>query len=504
MNKYSCVLFFFLFVGHIGFTQNLINQYTVDESTLFEPYTSGPNYYAGEFQIFFDNLFSQLNEPISDLSPILNVHRLTYRIETVSFPFRIPTFNEANSYSRWLGLPNSNSFDEEPSADLPDLRSNTFFNFNGSLNSPFKCYVDYSGEEQANTAFGSYSSSSSFPGTLLSGLYANGGQDSFENPNSLRVYFPHSILRVTVEIWCPGDQRIEYVPIYADLSRGKLRTFPYCNNFEAGQNPELYDIQIKPRLFESPNPNSNEDWYLVTENGTVNYFNSAGPSQDCLIVEGEQEFSVWPGPYSLIDGPVMNDYADAYAVYDRNQDGTVVSLENKYPDYEPIKWRFYLDKPWDITKINSNERVVFMPEELSIGKPVNNGLEIPSTFDPVQITFPTGYTFKTVLGAYPSRTVLEQMIASGDCSDWRDCHPPTDVNWSKLFVESGSTLIIQDCVSLYDVEVVIRAGGTLQYDPNTVYGRYEVSAESGSNIILQSPDNTYLLCGPECNDPSIF
>jgi parallel beta-helix repeat protein len=503
---FTCLL---VFEGPGFSAQNLINQY--DENNLvasnFDPYEGSGSYYWGEFQVFFDNLYMYFENV-----PSLEQYEMSYRIECLSVPFQTPEWSEIRSYSRWLLTPDQSTLvvSESNSNELLSNLSHQSFGDNEES----RIYSDYHGTIGGNDTYSNYSTERS---TIVSQLYTSDVESTYEIFAEDRVFLPHSILRVTLNFSC-DDEVVYSIPFLVDLTRGMLRKYPFCDNFQGGSIVQVYDLQIRPRLVLDPighfyDDLSNLDFYPAEGEGTVNYFDFNSDLYDlengpnCFLSLFPQDISeqalgeyIVPPPYSILDAVVLNNDKSAFAGYIISEGEMVPLVESGNSFYtDEMPWQFYLDKPFDWHSINPNERVVYMPSELVIGKPIDTGVEIPIEFEGVQTTLPSGYTFATVLGAYPSRTDIEQMISNGECSSWRDCFPETDVEWSKVYVEEGSVLNIEDCVRLYDLEIHVKQGGILNYDPTRVVGRYNVFDEGGT-INEISPDNGFLFCNSECGN----
>ena len=145
-----------------------------------------------------------------------------------------------------------------------------------------------------------------------------------------------------------------------------------------------------------------------------------GCSYEFEPYEGEvfPDIAVKPPPYALIHAPVLNQVGTTYAGY--LQYGEEVIPISEYettlePSYGPIFHQYYLDRPFDLTVINPIEKVIYNPSEVRIENPLDAS-------DDFTFVFPSGYTFKTAYGKYPSRLAYEEMYSSGLYEDNALCY----------------------------------------------------------------------------------
>lgn len=505
MNSFIRILIF-VFPFHISLSQNLINQYDPSNHTIenLQSYSSSPSYYWGEFMVFYDDLFFQSLEQFS-VEVDLSDYELYYSIECLSIPFQTQAWEDLSENNRWLITPNPSTHLNSVS-DVNDLIINSSHKASGASEES-RVYNYYYDKLIENNA---YSDKSIKESSLITSLFASGSEYSFENLNDARIHLPHSILRIKLHVFCE-ETEVFQIPFIVDLTRGKMNNYPFCDNFNAASNMAFYDVTIRPKIIfdqteHSYNQQSNSSFYPANGNGTVNYFSDILPNNfstddlSCfpslvpedlnVVYQGEH---ISPPPYSLLDAPILNANHTFFAGYGDNGNDLF-----PHPTYytNESSWNYFLDKPIDFTTINPTERIVYLPSEMSIGNPINNIDNVLLDFEGVEVTFPSGYTFKTVLGSYPDKSIINEMIANGECSNWKDCHPPTDVEWSEINIEDGSVLTIESCSYLYDVNINVKPGGTLIYSPDLTYGRYNVNNDGGSIII--STSGNYLFCNSDC------
>ena len=488
--------------------QNLINQYQNDlTAASFNSYITQGTIYAGEFQVFLDNLYQEYPFAVS----LDEADQIWYEVESVSFPFQIPEFTETNAFSRWMTLPLESTKQITPSA-FNDLIFDMSYHLDLS-GSAEKIYTNLTREITTNNQVSQFSTQ---PSSLISAKFSNASASSYYLNNQDRLLLPHGILKFTFHLMCENVEFFSF-SLLTDLTRGQFRYYPFCNNFEAGSSAELYDLQIRPR-FKIVSPlgyqySTNNTTYPTDGSGTINYFNWINEDHSevpeicreiAYPVDPENSVSSYlvPPPYSLLDAPVLNSDGSYYAGYNLNHIPWSLAELSTYT--LPIAWQFFIDRTFDISTINPDERVVYLPEECHIGKPVYSTNQLPLAYNGVEITFPTGYTFKTIYGEFPSRNQYNAELASGYANRYSDCHPPSDVPASVLYVENGSVLNIDGCVRIMDCSVHVMAGGTLNYNSDLVVGNYTVVNNGGIINDESAVNNQFIVCASACSIPGNY
>ena len=502
---------FLLLISKLCSSQNLLNQYQdLTGEPIFGYSIDGNQTYWGEFQVF-------LNEIHEDISSVgSGIYDVWYETECVSFPFQLPEWNQVSSNNRWLVMPQE-ELSSQSISEIDPFLFNTFYQRNGTSSS-FPIYSNYVNEIEGNEG---YSDASTVRSTLISSLIKSASATSYYAYNQGRTYFPHGILKYTFHFECEDEEFYKF-SFLVDLTRGQLRKYPYLDSFSESNNVQSYDLQIRPRYVWDPighnyNESSNASWINPTESGTINYFNNGNSfftlepqlCQPALFPEDPEEnyqgqFLSAP-PYSLLDAVVLNHDATSYAGYQQTSSGAVPMPTLPGSEYtQAMAWEFFIDRPFDVTTINSDERVVFLPEVMHIGKPVFDEQQLPSAYLGVDQIFPSGYTFKTVYGSYPTKDAYDAELAQGYANIYSECHPESDVIDSQIIIENGSTLTIQDCVRLMDCVITVNSGGTLIYGSSRVVGNFTIVNNGGTVQDLSAINETVLFCGAECQDPANY
>ena len=448
------------------FAQSLIDQYEPHPNQTFNPYlyyTS--NMYNGEFMLKFYNQTLNINNK--------NV-AISYKIEVVSFPF-IPsgffTTGDAGTTTRDLVLPFQSTYGVINCGESGAHG----FGWNGVLyketnNIPFK-----------------NSSGEAFDITLASNSYLS--QTGY-NCNTASMYIPHAVLKIIINFHDGGNinEPILYsIPYIIDNTRGRLREYPFINTNSSGASIQSYDFLILPKIefhetsntFHTYNTVSNNSW---TPNGTINYFpplNIESIKSKIELYPKPQDYAtsffhidntsiysyIYPAPYCVPNLEIRNARGTAYVGYDNNG----VMLQG-------IQHSYTIDKPIDLTIINPEEKIIYNPSETNINL---NGT----------LTFPSGYTFKTINGLYPTLSIVNATDPGNLYRDRRKVNvsnssfPNTSNQHTSIYhVKSGSTLIIEPCVSIIDATIKVEQGGVVKYDANRVY--------LTNSSIIQSDPNT--------------
>jgi hypothetical protein len=181
-----------------------------------------------------------------------------------------------------------------------------------------------------------------------------------------------------------------------DHTRGRMRYYPfYDQNFKPGTSEAMkHDIAIFHRLsFQRPyiavqNPlNTISYWPPIpyTKIGSCSYvpeLDSTSPNYDTVVLD----FSIWIRPplYSLSSYFIMSERTYAPAGYEVDGLGAVIGYLGGIPH------TYILDTFIDLTIINPHEKRIYNPSETII--------------EADSFVFPSGYTFLTTRGLYPTAT----------------------------------------------------------------------------------------------------
>ncbi len=442
----------------------------IDSSSI----VGGYNAYTGEYQIFLDDYSSPYGHPWETHSSI-NTNTITYKIEVVSFPFT------PNCVSCQIFFPpDSNRIFRMPDINFPYnaslkswVRDTTGFptSSSGSLSTVFLLRREFSGIYN-NPAFTTVEGTDNIHFSALVSKFIVGASATEET--SVRALYPHSILKHTFYMHC-GDETQPIVDSFSfvlDHTRGRMRYYPFKGD-NSPTSLDQHDISIYPTLHAT----ASDSAYL----NTIEYYpliNLAGACQNQNIIR--------PQPEMLLQ------------VLLGNADGTAAAGSSVPGIYKPgIKHQYVVDKPIDLTLFNPSEKTIYNPSEVEID------LSNPDNPGSKTLIFPSGYIFKTVSGKYPTKSQVYAADPDSLYNDPReiphvttltcdDAGDTTDNIFSYYYVKSGSTLKIESCVGIYDVQIVVENGATLTYDPQQTFGNFIIVQNPGSIV------NDTALVGGDC------
>jgi|GEM_PF-2671304 hypothetical protein len=457
-------------IGVLG--QSIVDPYEPHSNQTFPYLYYTSNDYNGEFMLkSYSNILKIGSNDIA----------VSYSIEAVSFPF-IPsgfftTGDADNSTVRNLVIPLQATYGTVHCGES----NASGFGWNGVLyhktsNMPFK---NGNGEAWDITlASNSYYSTSGY------------------SCNSLSMYIPHTVLKITINIHegnSISSPILYSIPYYVDNTRGKLRNYPFISTNSTGASVESYDFLILPKIitktdFQSQtyhyyNTNSNQTLYA---GGTINYFlplNSENTPTSTPLYPEYQEYStrffnidppniyeyLYPAPFCIPNIEIRNARGSAFVGYDDSG----VELPG-------IQHNYTINKSIDLTILNPEEKIIYNPSEASID--IQDGTH--------SLMFPTGYTFKTINGLFPTVSMVNNADPGNLYRDRQKVNVsnsafPNNANQhtSVYHVKNGSTLIIEPCVSIIDATIKVEQGGVVKYDASRVY-------LINSSIIQSSPNNS--------------
>lgn len=468
--------------------------------------------YDGEYVIYIGLLpyFNSLNNPaLTMFSPLFhnynpNLFFKSYVIEAISFPFSMEcAFNSpigCADYStiRSLNMPPETSYDDDvditswiynschgPECRLRNILKRPFRN--DGYSSRFATSVDPA-ESQA----------------LISSAFLN--NSSLTN---YRDYLPHTVLKHTIRFHCGPDIS---APIISELSfiydntRGLMRYYPfYPTNNPLGHGHRLfYDILLIPKIFQCNSfgqYNSTNNCDCFGEVGTSNYCNNVGVQnvnggtldyfpfteirrgctyQNFSDITDESDhftddlntyWNIHPSPYSLLSSVFARSNDGAYfAGMDLNQGLlTRLSHNNQFSEAHT----YFINNNIDLTKVNSEERKIYNPSEVSITAR--------------DLKFPANYIFLTTRGtyAYQDEYINQVMDPLNDFTffgnDPRNYPVVTDLrydgsdpayishsndpNYASIYkLENGSKLTIEPCVHIYDCTFDVKPGSEIVFE----------------------------------------
>ncbi len=435
LSKKYVLLLSLVSITSLAYSQNCYDTYSPSQ---FINFSSTVNQgYMGEYQIFMPQSAS---------------YDLSYKIETVSFPFmpkctlnigtpqEVIICDNSNYTQRPLILADMNSYD-------PISKSWTEQNYE-----IFRVY-----KSQLTTNNGSLESD---PSTLITDNFRHGY--TAYGASTGQPIFPHTILKHTIYYSdATSGELVDSSIFIFDHTRGMMRTYPFTPyNDIIGGTTHTHDIT------------------MTIDN---NY---------CPVTT----------PYNNSLRAILgNAFGTSLVGYD--------SQNNVYEPNAPVH-HYTIDKPITLTTINPSERIIYNPSDFDI--------DLGNNSPP--LVFPTGYTFKTVYGLYPSTDDV-------DLSDVNSLYvKPEDVpiqyledpitaaplitdgvlKLSTCTIKSGK-LIIEPCVSLHDLNIYVDADGEVVYNSNDIYMvNSSIQAINGGTIIDNYVFSGTYNCFQECYDASNY
>jgi hypothetical protein len=517
MKKY--ILIFLMSFSFFGYGQDVINPYLNYENNnvtdLLDP-SSSYNFnntslvqnYNGEYEIVLDRYpwgnIGLIDGPVGNKLFDLDNFALSYQIECVSFPFTIDCAFPS------LGDPNGGCY-----------------GINRNLILPFDSFI-----EPNNFSFWEYPISNSFisnklvnkmifgkPFERIPGLICISDQT---NNNSLvsasfgqqggatieHSVLPHSVLKHTISIHCGNlttNTIISSFSFIIDLTRGRMREYPFRSDLPNSINISEHDLLIRPEIIPSPNANydvnviancnySNPqpgyscDGIIDLEGSTINYTPFDPASDDnCAYISSNQnanygDFFCNPLQNGGMHRLPLADYTLTAGSSVRNADGTTLAGYESYQGQStmsllypnPSVHTYTIDKNITLEWINPLEKIIYNPSEVNISAS--------------NLRFPSNYTFKTIRGRYPFAKEVDDAandpFNGGPFSDptkqdipvvtnlYKDFHVSssydpsnTDHRYASIYhLQSGSKLTIEPCVKIFDATFEINPGSEIEFE----------------------------------------
>ncbi|MBI4931708.1 MAG: T9SS type A sorting domain-containing protein [Bacteroidetes bacterium] len=447
--------------------------------------------YAGEYMISIDKLHWYQGFP--------NLAK-SYKVETVSFPFMMPCWQtgcaDGSTTTRILRMPqNINTLD-----GLTKTFKGNFTQGMGLLPNIFS--------EENDIVSVSFRS------------------DPLNPPLLDRPYYAHTILKFTIYLHCgnnTNDPIIDSLSWVYDNTRGRMRYYPFRNsNTAGGSNTSEYDVIFRPLVLADVNnhsfsQNNNASIYnpifVLTGEGTINYFpfetiSKAGcasttiPANSNIFYNGSAYNFYQAAPYTLMSGMLMSVRGQVFAGH---EESNLTNFEVN-PLFTGIKHTYKIDKPINLTTINSREKIIYNPSEVEI--------DIGNINTP--LVFPSNYIFKTIQGRYPTTSEVQAAAVNKVYDDIRnvpvstsstlDDDPTTSIDdrISYYYIFPGSKLRIDPCVTIFDAEIkLIGPGAILEYDPANTYGNFTINNSAGGTVTQVSSPQP-LPCAEECHNASFY
>ena len=502
---------------------------------------AGP--YDGEYQIFFDG-----DHPQSYWQDLMTTHAITYKIEVVSFPFTTNCFSCQGIQT--LALNAAAGFGATDTSSDRTLRlPNAQFPYNPTENGWVRNLADPS-FVASMTAVGAPPESSLSPGQtyeytltrVFEGEYPDGfgGSDPatlssrgltlslpFEFHGENRIILPQTVLKHTFYIHCdtdPSSKIIDSFSFVLDHTRGRMNYYPFTTSFtvtavEADHDIAIFPSIVMPYIWTNEPGFNNEELMapgtVGSGNNTFNYFELPLINDACTnnympsyadINAGT--IATTPGsftpptyikipPFSLVQAFLGNENGDGAVGF--NSTFGLLPQRNKQT--------YIIDQPIDLTIINTTEKIIYNPSDAAIDLAAPSNQTGNKT-----LVFPSGYTFKTVSGLYPTAAQVQasdpqnlyyhkdEVPAATTLNVGCDDVGLADGIFAYYRVKSGSTLIIEPCVQLFDVIIDAEAGSNIYYNTREISGRnfYITNTGGGTLHDANTPEPAFSNCPFKC------
>jgi len=427
---------------------NLYQDFTGDSVSLFDDVgASCAAALNGEYQWYWDERPAFMPFWFTDTLPWTGFYR-SWRIEVVSFPFVSdkPRTLAADSLTRLLTA-------EFDTVNYPLIRTG-----------------DLHGQDLGPS---SYAVDINEPLTLVSNSFTASAPASTGTE-----FLPHTILRHTLYIHAtdqPNSRKVDSVAFILDLTRGGMRRYPFRDtNYDGTSTAGSHDVAIRMEVILPDSIDASGNAL-----NTLNYFPGEVDFTP-LINEFDQVFCNIPSPFcpdtfhepSFYARPADYSYL---RIRLQMQEGCRLpagfQADTVNPDLliktQGILQHYFVEENLDLTRINPSERIIYNPSQVYI--------------EADSLVFPTGYTFQTVRGVYPTE-------AEVDTSSW--CEPegvpaqyvfvPSDLEPSQYILRSGSRVYSQPCVFLDDLTIRVDTGAVFSFYPEGTYGNYTLIDNGGT------------------------
>ncbi|HEX8514942.1 MAG TPA: T9SS type A sorting domain-containing protein [Bacteroidia bacterium] len=467
MKKFIVVCF--IAFSFFGKAQNSFDPYDVCNPTDVSAYLDNFDSYTGEYQIFL----KEGTVPHHWTSAALQNNAISYKVELVSFPFTTNCVNcygtgAVNATDRILKMPNNITYPYDPAENAWIRSGSAFPTPPAGTTYEVRLLNKYEGEYGI---VGDYSDPSSLISIHLIGELSV----QYIEPN--RKIYPHSVLKHTLYMHCSNDvstPKVDSFSFIFDHTRGRMRNYPFCATNDISAGNRQYDIGMVPSIIDGsyqPSYGSSGLTDIIDYYPHYPYDNICPEHIPENLTTANPQHYIRPAPYSQVQAVLSNAQTDNAA-----------GLEGDGTPLDGLPHQYVIDRPVDLTVINPSEKIIYNPSEVSI--------DLNLTGAGQALVFPSGYTFKTVSGIYPTQAA----VAAADPYDLyhHDADVPVtttlacddvganDNVFSYYYVKSGSTLNIMPCVAIYDTKIIVQAGAFLNYNVNSVRGNFIVQSAGGT------------------------
>ena len=495
--------------------------------------------YNGEYEILLDESNPWGNEFCGNpsIAPFnFDNFALSYQIELVSFPFSIDcAFPSLGDLDGGCALPSGSQLPSRElnvPADLLMNPSSTYWDYPYNSSSTENSLWRITSRKKFNrNQFKQFAfSTQDNPNSLVTASYLE-----LSGAGSPHNVLPHSILKHTVNIHCGNDIELQSIissfSWYSDLTRGRMREYPFHYGSIGSVNLQASDIITRPEFFNfgiySQSDNSQCGFPRIASgfscNGVVNLEGFPINYTPFDPVLDDQCGSYIPpvgsinnaeyGNFSCFQNGLfcipLQDYTIIASTAPKNYIGTTLAGYEIGPGgilrlidpNPPIVHKYYIDKNITLDWINHSELTIYNPSEVYI------------TAD--NLKFPTNYTFKTIRGVYPYASEVDAANTpanGGPFTDptkrdvpvetdlYKDFHvdpqyPSNDHKYASIYhLLSGSKLTIEPCVKIFDATFEINPGSEIvfqDWSTNQInVQRYQLLFKGG---IVTKRDQSFLM-----------
>jgi hypothetical protein len=319
-----------------------------------------------------------------------------------------------------------------------------------------------------------------------------------------------------------------------------MRFYPFISSNDPNGGQSQYDIIFLPD-FVGPQggydingaPNHTMNYSTLNyypSNQAINLCNCPLPETNLPTLGGTYGDYVYPADYLLLSAHPRSEEGEFLAGFDYVYNNTTPDIVTKKPG--AIHY-YRIDKGYpdlDLTWINANEKIIYNPSEVSVVSNAAGAL--------TNLVFPSLYTFKTILGVYPSvdevndaNTVenggpyadprdvpvpvnaFEYMPVGSQLSkyphvSWDDPTTSIDERFGYYYIEENGQITVEPCVKIFDAKFDVMQGGTLIFQDFTQTknpARFSINSQGGvvarnyenfqylqNSIVTQTQDIDYI------------
>ncbi len=305
-----------------------------------------------------------------------------------------------------------------------------------------------------------------------------------------RIYFPHTALKHTINFHCGNsitDPIVESISFVVDHT-WENPEYPWVDfNFSEASQAVQYDIDFSVSVAEIAPHSSNLSGFneVISLDGNPYWttFKTCDDPANCdcgcvaYYCDSEiQSLDYFPYRYNSgtcgdLNHDPSNQYPEEFPFEQGVNPRSYISFspttlvfyqgtwmeENRWSatNTNGLPHKYILDNPFDVSVINPNEKVIYNPREI----------ELTSN---IELVFPSEYIFKTPvkiipeLFNYPSDAEIQQALSELSIFNL-EFNSVLDIPFnarqqSRYIIKNGSSVKIEDCVQVYDLEFIDDGG----------------------------------------------